>query len=70
MVTKIQLSRLLGVDTLTVNKLIVRGLPYTRFGKVIMFDYDKVNKWLKDNKITFKKVDNNQNKNKNKKQHE
>ena len=69
MVTKIELSRLLGVDTLTVNKLIVRGLPYTIFGKGIMFDYDKVNKWLKDNKITFKKVDNNQSKNKNKKQH-
>lgn len=57
MVTKIELSRLLGVDTLTVNKLIVRGLPYTRFGKGIMFDYDKVNKWLKDNKISFKKTD-------------
>lgn len=57
MVTKLELSRMLGVDTLTVNKLIVRGLPYTRFGKGIMFDYDKVNKWLKDNKISFKKTD-------------
>lgn len=70
MVTKLELSRMLGVDTLTVNRLIVKGLPYTRYGKGTMFDYDKVNKWLKDNKITFKKVDNNQNKNKNKKQHE
>lgn len=42
-------SKMLQVGKSTVHQLKKKGLPFIKFGKVVRFDPDDVNAWLKAN---------------------
>jgi excisionase family DNA binding protein len=41
-----QVAKALGVSSKTVRRLIVRGFPHVRFGRVLRFDPADVQRWL------------------------
>jgi excisionase family DNA binding protein len=41
-----QVARVLAVSPKTVRRLIARGFPHTRFGRVLRFDPADVHRWI------------------------
>lgn len=46
MITKKELAEHYNVSIATIDRLMKEGLPYTKIGKNVRFDLEKVKKWL------------------------
>lgn len=47
--SKIELAKELEISVVTLDRLRKKGLPSHNVGKKIVFDYEEVTKWIKEN---------------------
>lgn len=50
MLTKKELSDWLKISIPTIDRWMAKGLPYTKVGKIVRFEKEDVEKWMKDQK--------------------
>ena len=48
LITKKELAKFLGISISTVDRGMVKGMPYIKIGKSVRFDKEKVLKWFEE----------------------